>query len=258
MLPLAYGKEFMMKKALALILCIFALTLTLASCDIIKEIFPNLPDLPGGDSSDHGTEDGAFSKGLRYRSNGDGSCTLVDKGIFEGSELIIPETSPEGDRVVAIEASAFAGRTNIVSVVIPDSVKEIGASAFERCGLRTLVLGDGIEIIGRRAFVNCPLESVDFGEGAMTVGYEAFRGSPCLTELKLSPHTVAIEDFAFYRMEKLERVNIPSSVTGIGKEAFRDCYKLHTLTFEEGEEKSKNYTFPSTTRICSKAKRWVS
>ena len=62
MLPLAYGKEFMMKKALALILCIFALTLTLASCDIIKEL------LPDGDGSSDGTEDGAFSKGLRYRS----------------------------------------------------------------------------------------------------------------------------------------------------------------------------------------------
>ena len=107
-----------MKKIFALILCVFILTLALASCDKIKDV------IPGGDGTNEQGE--AYSEGLRYRSNGDGTCTLVNSGIFEGSELIIPETSPEGDRVVAIAYSAFSGERDIVRLVIPDSVTYIG------------------------------------------------------------------------------------------------------------------------------------
>ena len=70
------------------------------------------------------------------------------------TEIIIPETF-RGYTVTSINYEAFYN-TDIVSVVIPDSVTHIDASAFYNCDkLTTVTIGSGVVSIGRSAFYNC-------------------------------------------------------------------------------------------------------
>ena len=61
-----------------------------------------------------------------------------------------------GDSVEYIPANLCREMENLSSVVIPNSVTEIGENAFVGCGkLRTVEIGNSIEIIGDDAFLGC-------------------------------------------------------------------------------------------------------
>ena len=72
-------------------------------------------------------------KSLEYKSLGNGTCSIVSKGRYVGSELKIPERSPAGEIVAEIEAGAFSGCDTLVSVSIPSCVIRIGEQAFKNC-----------------------------------------------------------------------------------------------------------------------------
>ncbi len=84
------------------------------------------------------------SVGLEYESNGDGTCYLVGMGDCEDTDIVIPETSPDGDTVFAIDRNAFADET-ITSITIPTTIEEIGRNAFNGCDLLTDVYYLGTE-----------------------------------------------------------------------------------------------------------------
>lgn len=71
------------------------------------------------------------SVGLIYRINEDGkTCTVVGMGTCTDSDIVIPGTDPDGHPVTTISYASFRGCTGIASVTIPDSVTDIGGSAF--------------------------------------------------------------------------------------------------------------------------------
>ena len=64
----------------------------------------------------------------------------------------------------------------------------------------------------------------------MLVGYRQ-PGEICRPEI---PEGVTkISARAFYANENLTDVKVPSTVTEIGSSAFRECYKLRTITIPE-------------------------
>lgn len=84
----------------------------------------------------------AYSKGLEYRSNGNGTCAVVGLGSCTDRVVRISSESPSGDRVVEIGSGAFKG-SGITSVYIPSSVMTIGDGAFARCTSLTAINVDG-------------------------------------------------------------------------------------------------------------------
>jgi len=75
------------------------------------------------------------------------------KGI-KGGDIVIP-SEIEGMPVVEIDGYVFLGKTNITSVVIPDSVNTIGSSAFRRCkNLKHVTLPKSLSF-GSDAFDGC-------------------------------------------------------------------------------------------------------
>ena len=84
------------------------------------------------------------SEGLEYESNGDGTCYLISKGDCEDTDIVIPETSPDGDTVFAIDRNAFADEA-ITSITIPITIEEIGRNAFNGCDSLTDVYYLGTE-----------------------------------------------------------------------------------------------------------------
>ena len=72
------------------------------------------------------------SAGLKFTSNGDGTCSVKYSNACKDSFVMIPETSPDGDTVTSIGASGFLTCTELKSVTIPDTVTSIGEYAFRR------------------------------------------------------------------------------------------------------------------------------
>ena len=107
-----------------------------------------------------------------------------------GGDLTIP-SSIEGLPVTQISAQAFANRTSLTSVTIPDSVtfiepgyyfvadgriKLFMSGAFQGCsGLTNLTLGNGVNGIGEYTFSGCTgLTSVTIPNSARKIGSLAF------------------------------------------------------------------------------------
>ena len=70
---------------------------------------------------------------LLFKSNGDGSCSVVGIGSFAGTELIIPAESSSGETVTAISEKAFKGAQGLQLITIPATVTSIGAEVFVDC-----------------------------------------------------------------------------------------------------------------------------
>ena len=73
------------------------------------------------------------SNGLRYVSNGNGTCRLVSIGSCTDACVVIPELSPAGDRVIELADRAFYGCATVTAVQIPSTVRRIGELAFAAC-----------------------------------------------------------------------------------------------------------------------------
>lgn len=73
-----------------------------------------------------------YSEGLRFRSNGDGTCALAGIGTCTSSCILIPPKSPAGDTVT--EILPYALKDSIIGAVeIPDTVKTLSAASFSGC-----------------------------------------------------------------------------------------------------------------------------
>ncbi len=105
------------------------------SNDVYTAVYGELPTDP---------EKPEASVGLEYESNGDGTCYLISKGDCEDTDIVIPETSPDGDTVFAIDRNAFADEA-ITSITIPTTIEEIGRNAFSGCNSLTDVYYLGTE-----------------------------------------------------------------------------------------------------------------
>jgi hypothetical protein len=132
----------------------------------------------------------------------------ITKYIGAGGDVVIP-SEINGVAVKAI-GEAFSGNLTVTSVVIPDSVGIIWASAFDNCeNLKTVKIGNGVRRISSGAFINCKkLTDVTFGNSLITVDMGAFAAC-----------------------ENLNTVIIPASVTSLGWSAF-DGAGLTSVVFQ--------------------------
>lgn len=154
------------------------------------------------------------SEGLFYMSNGNGTCT-VDIGDCTDENIIIPEYSPSGEKVVQIKSYAFAMRSKVKSVRIPETVTVIGEGAFQGCvDLESVDLPSNITMINSYMFSGCEkLKDVMIPAGVYNIGIEAF--ADCVA---------------------FESIVIPASVTKIGTFAFRNFSSGDgTIIFENYE-----------------------
>jgi hypothetical protein len=70
---------------------------------------------------------------LKYVSFDNGTCSVSGIGDVKDVYLVIPEKSPTGEVVVAIEDKAFYENSTIKAVQIPSTVMSIGELAFGGC-----------------------------------------------------------------------------------------------------------------------------
>ena len=135
------------------------------------------------------------------------------------TSLVIP------DSVTNIGDYAFWNCRSLTNIVIPNSVTSIGDNAFEYCfSLSNLIIPDGVTSIGDGAFVGCTsLSSVVIPDSVSCIGNNAFWGCESLTDIVIPNSVTSIGESAFYGCSSLTEVVIPDSVTSIGDKAFHTC-----------------------------------
>ena len=115
------------------------------------------------------------------------------------------------------------------SIILPETVKEIGASAFTNCSrLQKINIPEGVTKIGSSAFANCAkLKQLVLPSGLEEIPEQLCSSCNSLDSVKLPAGLTVIPQKAFSGCG-LRRVAIPSSVTNIGNSAFAGC-PLDTL-----------------------------
>ncbi|MBQ1507488.1 MAG: leucine-rich repeat protein, partial [Ruminococcus sp.] len=96
----------------------------------------------------------------------------------------------EGD-ITRIGQFCFTHLCRIESISVPESVKQIGYSAFRYSASIKKISLPGVEQIDKYAFVHCTnLSEVTFGNRLHTIGSDAFEDCPSLTSISI-PATIA-------------------------------------------------------------------
>ena len=159
-------------------------------------------------------------------------ANIVAHSVVDG-KCVIEFDGP----ITKIPAYAFYIKNSLTGdLVIPNSVKEIGNSAFGYCtGFNgTLTLSNKLETIGRYAFNNCSgfTGSLILPNSLTTIGRTAFFGCMGFQDLTLSKALSVIPEEAFRICSSLTGdLVIPNSVKEIGYSAFDNCTGFNgTLT----------------------------
>ena len=190
-------------------------------------------------------------------------CGLNSEAKLSGT-LYIPETI-YGLNVVKIEEPKYSSNyKDIVSIVIPSTVRTIGDNAFLGCSsIETISISDGVTTIGNKAFMGCSsLKEITLPASVKEIGESAFENCKALasfiadktaiTEIKahtfayyndyldngycvlkqclLPPSLTSIGESAFGNCKRLENIAIPDKVVTIEKEAFKGCFSLKEIT----------------------------
>jgi len=132
----------------------------------------------------------------------------------------------------ALPDNLFSGRSGLLQVKLPNSLKSIGISAFNRCyGLTSITLPDSLSSIGQNAFYNCwSLQHAKLPAQLSSLGYSAFNGCTMLQETSIPDGIKVIYGYTFYNCTALASVQLSKTLTEIDENAFQSC-PLDTITF---------------------------
>ena len=140
---------------------------------------------------------------------------------------------PDGIR--RIGAYTFLNRTDITSVVFPDSVVEIGQGGFKGCSsLREITFGSGLVCIEADAFKDCTLlTDIRLPDSVVEIGQGGFKGCSSLREIVFGSSLVYIKAEAFKNCTLLTDIRLPDSVVEIGQGGFKGCSSLQNVSVSQ-------------------------
>lgn len=199
---------------------------------------------------------------LFYSSGADGTGADITKIAYEARAGEIADISLE------IGEGTFGGLP-LGNVTIPDFVTEVGDYAFENCSEATvLTWGEGLTRIGYGAFAGMTAvtefnhNAVNLGENNFIPQQEAGENKPNndvfykfgnnvtmnvsegVTKIHKGMFVVYSDEEALNKPQ-IKTLNLSSTVTEIGDNAFRDVATLTTVDFtsKSGLERIGNYAF---------------
>ncbi|MBQ6118570.1 MAG: leucine-rich repeat protein, partial [Clostridia bacterium] len=148
------------------------------------------------------------------------------------------------DNITAIVYNAFAGRTKLTEIAIPDTVTSLGG--FSDCtGLSSLDIPDSVTEIGEYAFSDCTglTGELVIPDSVTFIGQKAFSGCAGLTGIRLSDQLTETDYGAFYGCTGLTEIAIPKSVMKLGNSTFENCKNLASVSLVEGLTSIGYYAF---------------
>lgn len=150
-----------------------------------------------------------------YWKDIDVPSTIICEGTAYTRDGGTKSISRETYTVTSVAPSAFYKVTEVQTIKLPETIREIGSYAFAWCiYLRSVILPEQLSTIEGSCFWYCKaLKSIHLPDNIRSISGQAF--SDC---------------------ENLEEINIPGNCVSIGNDAFTWCPKLHKVTIENGTE----------------------
>lgn len=175
-------------------------------------------------------------------------CPLLETVVlgsydFETQQLL--ESS-----VTEIDSYAFYKSEQLKTVLMPNSITQIGKLAFRETALyknsfgavyagnwlvdfnidtavsALVMVRDDIIGIADYSFYSIGVQSVVLPDGMTTIGRGAFYGCSNLQTITLPSTLVEISDYTFYGCSALESITFPETLKRIGRSAFYGCLSL--------------------------------
>lgn len=145
----------------------------------------------------------------------------------------------DGNGTGLFPSYTFYACKTLKSVVLPETLKTVGESAFNKCSaLEEVIFKDNLKVIGKGAFMSCPmLKEVNLPDGVEKISDRAFYAAP-ITTFHMPTSLQTIGATVFYGT-LLTKVELPAGVSKIGEAAFGGCKNLETFEVEEGNTSFK-------------------
>lgn len=160
----------------------------------------------------------------------------IGKEAFDGCNTLVELTLP--DNLLEIGEGAFRECYNLTgSLTLPTRLSTIGAEAFYNCKnlTGTLAFPAALKQLGERAFMKCAkLEALDLSASHLsTIAAETFKESLTgASEDKLVvvvPQGVTTIAASAFEDTGLAEVDLPATLTEIGRRAFYNCRNLSVV-----------------------------
>ena len=155
----------------------------------------------------------------------DGNLLLVDNS----GTLKVP------DSVTKIGEGAFSNTSldgiPLKKIIIPSTVKEIGANAFAyNTTLEEVEIEDGVEIVRAEAFKECiALKKITFPDSVIEIGGKCMSGCKSLASIKFPKNITEIKGNMLNSCYSLTQIEIPEKVTYIDDYAFSNCTEVKEI-----------------------------
>lgn len=175
------------------------------------------------------------NNGIKCEVNeGTETVSVIANTPSYSGDIILPETVTNAGTtytLTSIGDKAFYNCTELISVIIPNSITKIGVYAFYNCiGLTTLKIPNSVTIIEKYAFRSCEgLKSVSLSNSLGSIEAGLFYECKYLTSITIPNSVTRIGSSAFVFCTNLTSVTIPNSVTTIEEQAFAYCSNLTSL-----------------------------
>lgn len=142
------------------------------------------------------------------------------------------------------------------TVTIPNSVQTMGERVFENSGAETLILGTGITAIDELAFYLSIISTVYWNCNNYAVNYNSATGnrSPFfnndeITKLYVGDNVTYLTDELFCYMSKLRTLELPNTITDLGRRTFYRSDALKSITIPDNVEELKEQVFGDCKRL---------
>ena len=157
------------------------------------------------------------------------NVTEIPEGAFKNNtSLTHMDELQYFTNLTSIKREAFMGCTELISINIPNNVKDIGPLAFRVCiGLTNITIPNGVKYIDTSTFYGCT----------------------GLTNINIPNSVTGIKPYAFYGCTGLTNIIIPDSVINFGISAFEDCTGLYNITLPNNINQINNDVFKGCTGL---------
>lgn len=147
---------------------------------------------------------------------------------------------------------AFANLKDVEEIILPDSLTNTGNYTFEDDkSLKTINLPQNLKAIGNGAFSACTaLESITIPASVTSLGSGVFAYTEALRKVEFLCNISSIPNYAFYE-SGIQTIALPSSVTSIEEQAFRECSFLTEIKLSDNLSSIGRQAFQGCIRLLS-------
>jgi len=226
-------------RALALLMAL-AFVLSFSSCfndnwDIPEREEPdvNLGELIGalaGVSGTHKYKE-LLPSGIVLTLSEDGGHYIVANGTGCTEKKVTIPASYKGVPVKEIAEGAFSGLSTLEEILLPNSIKSVGAGAFNKCSALKFTIEDGYYYLGNIENPHLVLIRLSTSK---------------LDNVKINEKTRVIAAEAFIGNRLIKQITIPDSVVSVGKRAFKNCSYVYDVEIGDGVETIEEEAFFGT------------